>query len=286
MPSLLGMKNGSLNANYRIDTKFIGATTKTWSCTYYVLGDTSEREDDITLTPGLPILYEVYFNGYCTGKNLTEVTAVEGGYLWEIKCDFSSQIDGEIPVVDISWDIDEKEEVIKYDAISGIPILNSAGEPITTTSPFSIPVLSLTRIEATFSGTRIIQYNNHINLYPFFGAPGYCALMMGPTARKKIVQGVAKWEVNYRVKFNLKINPQTLQPQGWRHFLLDHGTRFKTGTDDDGNPTYEKFKTDTEKDEDTGNLDGAGNKLAEGSPEVYLGYNKFMIANFNDLGLS
>lgn len=285
MATVLGMKNKTMQSDYRIDTKFRDAVKKTWSVVYYVLGDTDEREDDIVDAPGLPILYEVYYNGWATGKSVQEVTAVQGGYLWEVLCNFNSEIEGDIPVVDIQWDIEEKDEVIKYDAITGIPILNSAKEPITTTAPLSIPVLSMTRIEATFTATRILLYNNHINQYTFMGAPSYCALMSGPTARKKVVQGQRKWEVTYRIKFNMKINPQTLQPSGWRLFLLDHGTRFISDTDDDGNPIYEKFKTDEEKDDDTGNLDGFGYPLPDGDPEIYLGYNRYPLVNFNNLGL-
>jgi hypothetical protein len=286
MATVLGEKNGERTATYEVDREIAGlGTRKTWSTSYYVLGDTNEEEEDIVDAGGLPILYEVYNNGFCIEKSVSEQTEVEGGYLWLVDCSFDSHIEADIPVVDTQWDVEEKEMVIKYDAITGVPILNSAKELITTTAPVTIPILSITRIENDFTPSRILQYNNHVNQYVFFGAPPRCALMQGPRATKKIVKGVRKWEVVYRVKFNFVINPTDLQPAGWGLFLLDHGTRYIKGLDGDDNPVYASFKTDEEKSETTGNLNGLGYPLPAGAPEVYLDYNRYAIANFNLLNL-
>lgn len=288
MAKILGEKNGVRQANYDVDTKIVGgATRKTWNTTYLVLGSNSEDEDDIAIAPGMPILYEVYRNGFCIGKDVQELTKVQGGYLWEVTCNFDSHIDSDIPVVDISWDVEEKDMVQKFDAITGIPILNSAREPIILTSPVSFPVLTMKRVEASFDGSRTLLYNNKLNYYTFMGAPPFCAWMKGPTARKRLVKGIRKWDVTYRIKFNMMINPATMQPMGWKMFLLDHGTRFweeslSAGEEGGG---WVNFKTDQEKDDTTGNLDGKGGPLPKGAPEVYLQYNRFALINFNSLGL-
>lgn len=280
MAELLGQKNSTLQGSLAIDTSRPGATRKKWSTTYLVKGTSGETEEDILEFGPLPTLYHPYRNGYCTRKDATEVTEVAEGFLWKVKCSFDSHIDAEIPVIDVSWDVEEQQTVQHYDAVTGALITNSFGQPIKVETPQSIPILTLKRIEPVFSGAVILAYNNHINSLPFWGAPAYCARMIGPRAKKKIIQGMRYWEVTYRVKFNMSIHPRTLQPYGWIATLLDRGWTFEN---DDGES--ESGETDVDQRPQEVNLDGNGRELGDDQPPVFLFYNKFPIADFTPLGL-
>lgn len=280
MANLLGQKNSTLRGSIVIDTSRPGATRKKWSTTYLIQGTSSETEEDIYETGGLPVLYRPYRNGYCIGKDAVEITETAEGFLWEVKCDFDSHIDADIPVIDVSWDVEEQQVVQHWDAVTGTLITNSAGQPIKVEAPQSIPILTLKRVESFFSASLILAYNNTVNSLAFFGAPAYCARMIGPVAKKKVIQGFRFWEVTYKVKFNMSIHPRTLQSQGWYATLLDRGWY---SIDAEGNK--ESGETDEDRRAVERNLDGSGNWLAFGAPPVFLGYNKFPIRDFTPLGL-
>lgn len=302
MASLLGEKNTTYEGEITIDGKIPGATRKQWKIVYYVKADVNETEDDVLVCSGLPIMYEIYRNGYCIGKAARETTVLADGGLWEVTCRFDSHIPvpsggggGEgTPVIDYWWDLDEIEQEQRYDAISGKPIKNSAGEPIQVMSPLTIAILNIVRIETYFAPTNIFLYNNHVNSKPFLGAPSRCALMSGPTAKRKLINNVYFWEVTYKIKFNMRPDPSlldendptTISPGGWYLFLLDYGTRYISYSYPDPDTgvwidVFKSFTTDEEKDEDHGNLDGFGLKLPQGFPEVYLKYNRYPVADFD-----
>ena len=283
--TVIGEKNKTRTGTSTIDESRRGAVRKKWSTVYYVSAALSDTEDDVLVTAGLPVLHMPYRNGFCISKAAREENVVASGALWEVTCEFDSHIEADIPVVETSWDIEEKEEVLQWDVITGKPILNSANEPIITEHPSGIPVLTISRVEATFSPSTILAYNNHVNSAPFYGAPIGCALMQGPKANKKIIDSIRMWEVQYVVKFNMRINPQNRQPLGWGLYLLDYGTRYIADREADGTPIYEAFSTDDDDSETVGQLDGHGNPLPANYSPVYLYYNRYPLANFSALGL-
>lgn len=282
MAQLLGQKNSTLQGSLAIDSARAGATRKKWSTTYLVKGTTDEDEEDILTHGALPQLHRTYRNGYCTRKSATESTEVAGGFLWEVKCDFDSHIDADLPVLKISWDVEEQEVTQYYDAVTGALLRNSAGQPIFVQQPQSIPILTIQRTESLnrFSASLVLFYNNTVNLYSFFGAPPYCARMIGPTARRIALNNVPYWEVIYRIKFNMGINPRTLQAQGWLANMLDRGWWFKNAEG-----KKEAAETDVDQEPYECLLDGNGHKLEDGQPPVFLPYNKYVIRDFTPLGL-
>lgn len=287
MAHLLGQKNSTLEGSLAIDTARAGATRKKWSTTYLIKGTTDENEEDILTHGALPQLHRTYRNGYCTRKKATESTEVAGGFLWEVKCDFDSHIDADIPVLKVSWDVEEQEVTQYYDAVTGALLTNSTGrQPLLVQKPQSIPILTIQRTEALnrFSASLILYYNNSINLYTFFGAPRYCARMIGPTARRVALNNVPYWEVIYRIKFNMSINPRTLQAQGWLANTLDKGW-WAYEVQEDGEEKSKAAETEIDFEPKEELLDGHGHVLPKGQPPVFLNYNKYPICDFTPLGL-
>lgn len=277
---LFGQENSTLRGRLAIDTSRRGATRKTFSVTYLVLATSDETENDVLEFGKLPTLYRPYRNAYCVSKQATEVTEVANGFLWRVRCGFDSHIDRDIPVVDVSWSVEEEMRIQQYDRVSGELLTNSAGQLMDLETPISIPVLTLKRVEPIFSASRILYYNNSVNAGTFFGAPSYCARMVGPRAVKKIIDGIRMWEVTYTVKFDMTIHPRTLQSQGWRGTFLDHGS-FRLN--DDGEK--EAAEDEVNRQPQLINLDGTGHALPDGAPPVFISYNKFTVRNFAALGL-
>jgi hypothetical protein len=277
----IGTKNTSLGGSRELATDLSAGTRKTWMVTNYVLGDSiNNTTDDILSAAGLPLLRSFLDNGYCISKEAREINAA--AYLWEVDCTYDSHVDAETPVVEYSWDIEEREEVLRFDMLTGKPILNSVGEPLLTSAPVPIPTLTVTRFEPTFNASIILLYNGRVNSDYFLGAPPYCALMTGPSGKTALLNAQRVWQVTYKIKFNLKIDPQTLIMAGWRLFLLDQGTRYIKAT---SGTTKEYTNFVADGDNTTGNLNGNGYPLADGAPEVYLNYNRFQMAAFAPLGL-
>lgn len=277
----IGTKNTSLSGSRELSTDLAAGTRKTWSITYYVLGDSiNNTTDDILFAAGLPLLRGFYDNGYCTSKEAREVNAA--AFLWEVDCTFDSHVDSETPVVEYSWDIEEREEVLRFDMMTGRAILNSVGEPLLTTAPVPIPTLTVTRYEGFFSAATILMYNGKVNADYFLGAPPYCALLTGPSGKTTLLNGQRVWQVTYKIKFNLKIDPQTMLMAGWRLFLLDQGSRYIKNVVS-GVKEYTNFVADG--DSTMGNLNGAGYPLPDGASEVYIPYNRFQMIPFYPLGL-
>lgn len=289
---LIGQKNRGASGTKSIRSNSNFGTRYTAQVEYYVLGTSVESATDAENCPGVPRLYQFVNNLYCVQVAATEQTITADGVLWTVLCKFDSQLSFQEGESEIWWDVEEKDEVLKYDAVDGTAITNSADEPITTTAPLSIPVLNVRRLEPSFSALRILRYNNHVNTNIFLGAPPYTVRCIGPVARPKKINEVYMWDVLYRFKFNMRIDPQTKQIAGWRLFLLDHGSRYifeyvENPDDPDGAaiPVYKTIVNDEDQEETTKNLDGQGGILSDNAPEVFLEYNRYPTRDLDELGL-
>jgi len=255
---------------------------------YYVEFD---QADDIRLRPlmaldttaslpdRIPAAYESHpYNPwwYCVEKSVEYVSSC----LWKVTVHFKYVPDPLSQPAVISYDFVQSTEPVEQDA-DGNALLNSADEPFDP--PPSDEVYDLVMaVEVnwgSFDALQAAQYINAINSDVFFygifsPATVRCTRFSGTPDR------VANLEY-YKVSLEF-----AARADGWKRRLLDQGYRIKTGTDDDGNTTYQQLK-----DED-GNLltqpvllDGNGERLAAGQPPVYLESNKYKSQPFALFGL-
>jgi len=217
-------------------------------------------------------------NGYCTQKTAREVDA--SALLWEVTCTYDSKVKDALPPTTVNWEVEDTEILITHDMVTGVPITNSAGELIPSTTIYPVPVLIIERVESFFNPIKILVYSSRVNSKAFWGAPPGTVLLSGPTARDTVISGTTYFTVNYRFKFNLLIDPDTKQPKGWFLRPLNYGTKFKENALDVG---YKPFLIEGEP--TTGLLELDGTRRPANYPPIFLTYNRYPIVDFNTLGL-
>lgn len=279
MATVLGLKNRSTTGSRELFESALLGTRKKFTDTYIVrASSTSENEDDIMSAPGIPLLRSLSSNAYCYKKRAREINSA--ARLWEVDVDFDSHIDVQNRVVTVSWETEEMTDLVEWDQITGAPVMNSVGEPIYIEIPYEIPVLVIKRIENFFDPDVILLYNNRCNSHYFWGAPPYCGLMKGPTADPVAMDGGQKFMVTYRIKFNLRLDPDSLLPRGWYSRPLNQGTKYYPS--EGQNPV--SFATNNQ-DNTTGNLNPNGTLRPATLRPYYLKFSLRRIANFNLLNL-
>lgn len=269
------------NENWNAEKLRVDASHK---ATYLVRMDSeTARENSVALVSGVPYIgapSPVLSGAVCISRTINEV----GPNTWEVEAEFSQQYDTEPQETEPwnldpewSWSCEQQEEPLLYDAVTEDAILNSAGEPLPPISrQIAIPVLTIKRAEASFSGSTILDYVNHVNSGTFWGAPAYTALMADISATQANHEGVGYWEVTYQIKFNLLVTA------GWRARLLDHGTYYWSGAAR-GVGRKVPFGDDAFQ-QVLGNLDGNGYRNDTTTPEFVV-YNRYETADFSTLSL-
>lgn len=279
MATVLGIKNRSTVGSRELYQSALLGTRKKFTDTYLVrASSTSENEDDILSAPGLPLLRSVSSGAYCYKKSAREINSA--ALLWEVDVDYDSHIDTQNRVVTVSWETEEMVDLVEWDQITGAPVMNSVGEPIYIEIPYEIPVLVIKRVEDTFDPDIILLYNNRCNSTYFWGAPPYCGLMKGPTADPISIDGGQKYMVTYRIKFNLRVDPDSLLPRGWYSRPLNQGTMYYPAPGEDPVP----FSA-SNKDNITGNLNPDGTLRSRTLRPYYLKFSLRRVADFNLLNL-
>lgn len=284
-----GIKNKVTTGERSISSDPMIGTRKTFQITYYVqAADVDEDTDDILAATGLPDLLALSSSAYLIRKACRETDAA--ALLWEVDCFYDSHISagsgagGSRPWnVKWSWGAETIEVVLTRDPITGKPIVNSVKEPILLTTPVSIPVLTVEKIEDSFDPDTILNFNNRVNSSTFYGAPAKCAWLSSIQDNPAEQSGVAKRRVIYVVKFNLTWDYDASAFLGWQVQPLNVGTKYLANAstplskatpfeDASGNPT-------------TGNLKEDGTKVPDNQDPEFLRFNRFLTANFNLLQL-
>lgn len=291
MPTLLGVKDGSHTATSSLESRDdVKVQVIKHSRTWYVLADdTSQREADITATPGLPGLFTLDEGAWAVGATARDTMRVRhpvtgvAAALWEVTINFDSSIDPdddedpEDKPPTVRWYGETEEEVLEKDAITGDPVQTDAEEPIIITTPIILPVLEIKRYELyPFDPTTMLDYSHHTNSTAFWGAPTGSALMLPMEVDEETIEGVKYVVVTYRIKF--KIKPDLAEP--WKARVLHHGFKYRTAP---GQPPV--IYKDKHGNPATINLTAGGTKLPDGDPPEYLEFNRFQKANFNTLSL-
>lgn len=291
MATLLGMKNKSTVGSRAIYRDSLLGTRKQFTDTYIVQADSlSETEEDIMAADGIPDLRSISHNAYCRELSAREIDS--GGLLWELDAIYDSHIDADTQVIRISWEGDSIEELITHDQVTGESMALPNGEVQPVTTIWELPVLVVERIEDTFDPDIILTYSNTVNSTPFYGAPAGCALMKGPYGAPEEVSGQQKYRVTYRIKFNLKIHPDTQQPEGWFHYQWLEGNYYYTTSDPNTRRIKQFLTAPPNVMARTGplNFDGTARTQSDtdddGLPLLLLKKrNRFRIADFSFLNL-
>jgi len=302
MPTLLGIKDGSYNADWTLKKKDkIYVPVREASIVYYVLADDSTQDDlVIGVTSGLPFLWGVTGGMVCMSKTLNDkttcihpVTGVTTN-LWEVGCKFSTDVDlsqdqdPEAKPPTVRWSGETEEEVLEKDPITLDAIQTEAEEPIITTAPIVLPVLEITRYEFwPFDPDVMLAYSHHTNSTVFWGAPVGSALMLPMDVDEEVIEQVKYVRVTYRIKFKIKKEGGSMLQDTWKMRLLHHGFKYREAAgeapvikkDKYKNPMTVNLKTDAL------NPGQGGTELPSGSSAEYLEFNRFPKANFNALGL-
>jgi hypothetical protein len=166
---------------------------------------------------------------------------------------------GDRATIDVSFDWEEVP--FTHDILTGMPVLNSAGQPFNPPAirRRKIPVYSITRREIWNPLAKCKAYSNTVNYEVYCGAlPG--TLLMDSIVPKYDGQA---WRVTYNIKE---------REEGWETYLLDTGyyERLPNAlipiTEVDGTPLYEPAK-----------LNGFGRRIVDQAlPGVNVGpYHKY-----------
>jgi hypothetical protein len=305
----LGRTDGNTTASKDVDNaKRMSTVKKKFDISNYIVADSlDESEESIIASMGIP-LYTPGVGGVCMGHDVKEVTTVRHPItgvttvLYEVTAKFDSRVDEEQSFgiedptqqePDISWDSEEYEELVTNDTITGEKIQTKAKEPIVMTREGIRPILIIERYEEyPFPPIRKYLYEGRINAEPFWGAPRLCVLLKRISARKEIVNQQRLSRVRYEFRFKFgeffvatgddeeDVGTYTARP-------LHQGTQYLQEVG--GEPVKAK---DAEGNEITVNLDEDGlvlpTKDRDGNltEEVYLTFNKYLRADFNDLGFT
>ncbi len=243
MPTVIGLVNGTIREETQIRqngnllTKY-----KRFSEIYIVLADSlSDDGDVIKSATGIPPLLYPSGGCLCRGHRPEEQTRLMAHpstgvptALWHVETFFDNEFDptdrdpNEAPPSrkpKHRWTGDTEEETLEKDAINGNPIVTPAGEPIVETGQIVCPTLEIIRYENhPFDPDVMLNYANHTNSDPFWGAPRGCAYMLPMSTDEEVVEGVTYDRVTYRIKFKIKKDSNgTMLEGGWMARPLANG---------------------------------------------------------------
>jgi hypothetical protein len=221
--TLIGEKVASRSS---IDDGF----TRTYTRVFLVsVTSKNERENTAILATGVPRVWDPYVAGgdSDTGALCRSVTAQvssESPYLYEVTCEYSSAVKEESQQAEnplarpakISWSFQAYEKPLQRD-IGGRAIVNSAKLPFDppVTADDRRILLTIQRNEATFNVARALEYQDSVNLDPFFGAAAGLCKTQGITGDGPHSEnGTSFWSVTYSFEF---------RKEGWFCRILDAG---------------------------------------------------------------
>lgn len=301
MPVLLDELNASRLADLELVKKDRVFTLQNrFTRSYYVLtNDLSETEDDVYLTPGLPLIGDVLLSAIAKSKKGKELGRVQNpitgqpAILWQIDVEFDSDLslddadESELPPDErapkVSWGGELEDEVLARDAITGDPITTTAGERLIVTHQVVLPILTVRGYwRYPFDPDIILHYAGRTNLTSFYGAPTGTAFMLPMQSEEADIEG-EKWDlVTFQVKFKMRDDPSspgTFKSDTWKGEVLNQGNWYL-----DGSGKRVRATDDNER-EIKVNLKLDGTRLEDSDPPTYVTFNRTTKAELNDLGL-
>lgn len=278
-----------------------------FSRSYYVLSDnTTQSEDDIFKTTGVPQMYSILGGAWCIKQDAKELATI-GSHpstgnrciLYEVRCDFDSDANVEeanqSPVArtpKVSWSGVMNEVQLFQDPVTGAAIVNAVGDRLEVTTQIPSAILEIRRYEyPPFNPLTQLSFAGKTNSGVFYGAPTGCALMAPITAgEEQVVDKVRVVEVTYQIHFRLTFSEGgSLQEDGWAIRPLNYGYHYREGDGGSGEPGPLQVSTDKYGNPKPTNLRLDGTKIpdtVEGLSELtYMTYNQYPKADFNLLNL-
>lgn len=268
---------------------------------YYVVGDDlNDRESQACTAVGIPQIGFILQGAICRGVKAKELDRVKNPFngnacaLFQVDCSFDNDYNEEdadesnqapeARTPKVRWYGENDTEELSRDAITGKAITTTAGEKIIVEHPIAFPILEIKRYGfAPFDPDVILQYVNRTNSTVFWGAPKGSALMLPITADEVTIDGGKYVEETYTIKFKPKTldnNETALREDSWKGSVLNQGQMVRLAPD-----TEPVRATDDNDNPITVNLDDDGVRLADGADPVYVDFNRFARANFNNLNL-
>ncbi len=251
----LGEKDGTRTVEESLQKRAkVFVTEKKSAFVCYVIADTLDDTEDQILddTPELPELYEKINGRKCvsrgggeTGRTIHPLTGVPTA-LWEISLEFSDAVDDdqqggqqedgenlENKRPTYEWESETENEVMTEDAV-GTAVLTGAGEPIHLELPVRIAVYTksyyLRRPFEGFDANIMINLNEHLNLFPFKGAPVGCVKVSKIKTSEETVAGILYDKIQVQMAFKIKKREGELLEHTWQPKVLHEGFKYRDWT--------------------------------------------------------
>lgn len=243
MPLVVGVVNGSTRSERTLRQKGgLLIPSKRFSDTYIVLADDlTQSEVEVEAAVGIPPILFPQAGCLCRGYSTKEETRIAAHpntgvpcALWHVEALFDNDFDptdrdpnsppeSRRPVV--KWDGELESEVVHKDARTGEPIQTANREPILLEDEIVVAILSVERYERyPFDPDVIINYTNHTNSQPFYGAPRGCALMMPISSVEESIEGKLYCKTTYKIKFKIKKTTSgAMEEDTWTQQSLHRG---------------------------------------------------------------
>lgn len=251
--------------------------------TYHYIVETDNRYIsylDLIQTTGLPVVnVSVSPTGYGVCRTKSGNRRSEQPLLWDVQCDFSSEVDESQDNQDPSQDpeawipiyetkFERLQESVSKDRDDD-PIANSAGQPFSvglTLSRF-IPIWEFYQLEsASITDEQVIDRHETINSSEFKGRDAKTLLLTVVSSRIGFYYGARRRLTQYAIRYNKK---------KWTHKRLDTGTAYLDGTT--LRPYLKKGQVIN------GGLDGSGAMVADGDPPAVLEFDIYPEISFSFL---
>lgn len=279
MAATLTLRGEKREGNIRLSSRNgLPVIEETFSFLVETDDNTVTRLDVLTFDE-LPVVnFTTSSSGLTVCKTKSATRREDNSYLWDIVCEFSSEVDEDSSEEDPESDPNEwvpiyetkferLQEVVTEDA-SGDPIANSAGQPFQnglTRSRF-IPIWEFYQFEpATVTDEQIIERNETVNDAVFKGRAAKTLLLTVQSSVIGYYYGQRRRLTKYSLKYNEK---------DWMHKRLDVGTVYKSGSN------YLPY-LDNEGNVMLGPLNGSGGKQAVGTAPAILTFDVYATSTFS-----
>ncbi len=181
---------------------------------------------------------------------------------------------------DIQFSTVVSEEETQSD-IDGQPLVNSAGDPFTgITMEITDMAISISKNVATFNPTQMIYYNGAVNSDSFLGFSAGQLKLQNFTATP-IVGNIPYWKLTLSLLARTP-TPEVPSDKVWYRRVQDKGRYVKGPKGNVPATIGENIKIASNV---MVNLDGAGNRLPDGSPPQFKFFPMNIEASFNALGI-
>jgi len=259
-----------VNASVEQATGF-GATNWFASKRFTVLFDAAATHLDALTAAGIPANGDAYSGTYGAPHCVRRRANPLGPFLYEVIAEYAGKDSPLLEPYDYRWSSATTNEPIDRDA-DGDMLVNPCGDPyVGIARPFSDPVWTVSRNEASDPSSTQYAYWNAVNSATFKSWPAKTAFMH-PMESYRVVDGASYyWRVTYRVQF---------RKSGWRPRVRVEGKRYRPTAGAEPVPVKDRLGVETAL------LQADGTLLPDGGTPLYEYLDIFSAVDFTPLGIS